>query len=154
MATLIEQITDGWKAAMRSGDTQRKDVLSGLRAAVKKEEIDSRIGGEAAPLDDEAILRVIKREAKKRRDAAEEYDKYGRADRAASERAEAAILQEFLPAQLADDELEAIVRAAIAQSGAAGPGDIGKVMPLVLPQVGDRADGKRVSGVVRQLLTG
>jgi uncharacterized protein YqeY len=154
MATLIEQITDGWKAAMRSGDTQRKDVLSTLRAAVKKEEIDSRSGGESKEMDDAAVLRVIEREAKKRRDAAEEYEKVGRTDRAEAERAEAAILGEFLPTQLTDAELETIVRAAVAETGASAPSDLGKVMPKVLPQVAGRADGKRVSGMVRQILAG
>ncbi len=137
---------------MRSGETQRKDVLSTLRAAVKKEEIDSRVGGESKELDDAAVMRVIEREAKKRRDAAEEYEKHGRADRAELELAEAAILGEFLPQQMADDELETIVRAAIAEIGASAPGDMGKVMPKVLPQVAGRADGKRVSAMVRQLL--
>lgn len=150
----MEQITEGWKAAMRSGDTQRKDVLSTLRAAVKKEEIDTRSGGESKELDDAAVLRVIEREAKKRRDAVEEYEKVGRADRAEAERAEAAILGEFLPQQLGDDELETIVRAVIAEAGATAPGDLGKVMPKVLPQVAGRADGKRVSALVRQLLAG
>jgi uncharacterized protein YqeY len=154
MATLAEQITDAWKAAMRASETQRRDTLNVLRAAIKKEEIDSRVGGEAKVMDDAAILRVIEREAKKRRDAADEYEKLGRTDRADLERAELAILQEFLPAQLSDDELESIVRAAIAQSGAEVPGDMGKVMPVVLPQVAGRADGKRVSAAVRKLLAG
>ena len=152
MSQLLEQITEGWKAAMRSGETQRKDVLSTLRAAVKKEEIDARVGGESAALDDAGIMRVIEREAKKRRDAAEEYEKHGRADRAELELAEAAILGEFLPKQMDDAELETIVRAAIAEVGAAAPGDMGKVMPKVLPQVAGRADGKRVSTMVRQIL--
>lgn len=154
MSTLLEQITEGWKNAMRSGETQRKDVLSTLRAAVKKEEIDSRSGGESKEMDDAAVMRVIEREAKKRRDAAEEYEKAGRADRADLERAEAAILGEFLPQQLSDEELETIVRSAISEVGATGAGDLGKVMPKVLPQVTGRADGKRVSGMVRQILAG
>ena len=150
----MEKITEGWKDAMRSGQTQRKDVLSTLRAAVKKEEIDSRSGGEAPALDDAGIMRVIEREAKKRRDAADEYDKYGRAERAEAERAELAILQEFLPQQLSDDELDAIVRAAIAQAGASAPGDMGKVMPVAMAHAAGRADGKRISASVRKLLAG
>ncbi len=139
---------------MRSGETQRKDVLSTLRAAVKKEEIDARVGGESEALDDAGVMRVIEREAKKRRDAAEEYEKHGRSDRAALELAEAAILGEFLPKQMDDAELETIVRATIVEVGAAAPGDMGKVMPKVLPQVAGRADGKRVSTMVRQILAG
>lgn len=154
MATLTEQITEGWKDAMRSGQTQRKDVLSTLRAAIKKEEIDARVGGESEALDDAGVMRVIEREAKKRRDAADEYDKYGRGERAQAERDELAILQEFLPQQLSEDELDAIVRAAIAEVGAAAPGDMGKVMPVAMAQAAGRADGKRISATVRKLLTG
>ena len=150
----MEKITEGWKDAMRSGQTQRKDVLSTLRAAIKKEEIDSRSGGESVALDDAGIMRVIEREAKKRRDAADEYDKYGRAERAEAERAELAILQEFLPQQLSDDELDAVVRAAIAEVGAAAPGDMGKVMPVAMAQAAGRADGKRISASVRKSLVG
>lgn len=139
---------------MRSGETQRKDVLSTLRAAVKKEEIDARSGGESKELDDAAVMRVIEREAKKRRDAAEEYDKFNRPELAAAERAELAILQEFLPTALTDEELDEVVRAAIAQVGASAPGDMGKVMPVVMAQAAGRADGKRISTAVRKLLTG
>ena len=139
---------------MRSGETQRKETLNVLRAAVKKEEIDARVGGESAALDDAGVMRVIEREAKKRRDAAAEYEKYDRADRAALELAELAILQEFLPAQLSDEELDAIVRAAIAQTGATAPADMGKVMPVVMAQAAGQADGKRISGAVRKLLVG
>jgi uncharacterized protein YqeY len=154
MAQLTEQITEAWKAAMRSGETQRKDVLSTLRAAIKKEEIDSRSGGESKELDDAGVMRVIEREAKKRRDAADEYDKFGRPERAEGERAELAILQEFLPAPLGDDELDEIVRAAIAQTGANGPAGMGKVIPVVMAQAAGRADGKRISTAVRKLLAG
>src|SRR5690349_11240377 len=103
-----EQITNAWKDAMRSGDTLRRDTLSGLRAAIKNMEIEAR-GSEVAT-DDAAVQRVIEREAKKRRDAIEEYEKAGRPDRAESERAELAILAEFLPEPLTDEELEALVR--------------------------------------------
>ena len=139
---------------MRTGETQRKETLNVLRAAVKKEEIDARVGGESAALDDAGVMRVIEREAKKRRDAAAEYEKYGRADRAALELAELAILQEFLPAQLSDEGLDSIVRDAIAESGATGPADMGKVMPVVMARAAGQADGKRISGAVRKLLAG
>src|SRR4028119_1697000 len=116
MSTLSERITDEWKSAMRSGDTQRRDTMSGLRAAIKRAEIDARsgtTGSEAWSGSDAEVQGVIEREAKKRRDAIDEYSKAGREDRADLERAELEILQEFLPQQLSDEELETVVRAAI-----------------------------------------
>jgi uncharacterized protein YqeY len=151
MATLLEQINDGWKAAMKSGETLRKDTLSGLRAAVKRSEIDARTSGEWNNSDEE-VQGVIEREAKKRRDAIDEYEKAGRPDRADAERAELAILQEFLPAQLTNEELEAIVREEVEKSGASGPAAMGALMKAVMPRVQGRADGKQVNAIVRQLL--
>ncbi len=157
MSTLQERITDDWKAAMRSGDTQRRDTMSGLRAAIKRAEIDARgsadaKGSEAWTGSDAEVQAVIEREAKKRRDAIDEYSKAGREDRAALERAELEILQEFLPQQLTDGELESIVRAAIEETGAGKPADMGALMKAVMPRVQGRADGKRVNAIVRQLL--
>src|SRR5687767_4235486 len=111
MASLQEQITEAWKDAMRSGETQRRDTLSMLRAAIKNVEIEARSGGESTSLDDAAVQRVIEREAKKRRDAMEEFDKAGRTDRVEAERAELAILQEFLPQPLSEEEVEVLARA-------------------------------------------
>ena len=151
---------------MKSGATQRRDVLSGLRAAIKNAEIEARSAttepqpragtGNAAPgtpLDDFAVSRVIEREAKKRRDAIEEYSKVNREDRAQTEREELEILQEFLPAQLGDAELETEVKAAIAESGATSPKDMGAVMKVLAPKIQGRADGKTASALVRQLLS-
>jgi uncharacterized protein YqeY len=152
MSTLQERITDDWKNAMRSGDTQRRDTMSGLRAAIKRAEIDAR-GGEAWTGSDAEVQGVIEREAKKRRDAIDEYTKAGREDRAELERAELEILQEFLPQQLTDEELETAVRAAIEETGASKPSDMGALMKAVMPRVQGRADGKRVNSVVRQLLS-
>ena len=152
MSNLQERITDDWKAAMRSGDTQRRDTMSGLRAAIKRAEIDSR-GGDAWTGSDADVQGVIEREAKKRRDAIDEYSKAGREDRADLERAELQILQEFLPQQLTDDELQAIVRAAIEETRASKPADMGALMKAVMPRVQGRADGKRVNTAVRQLLS-
>lgn len=150
---LQEKLNDDWKAAMRSGDTLRRDTLSGLRAAAKNAAIEQRAAGaEGTALDDEAAIKVIEREAKKRRDAIEEYDKAGRADRAASERAELEILREYLPQPLSDEELESVVGAVIAKTGAAGAADMGRVMKALMPRVQGRADGKRVNETVRRLL--
>jgi uncharacterized protein YqeY len=156
MATLQERLNDEWKAAMRSGDTLRRDTLSGLRAAIKNEEIQARTGGAGSGggvLDDAAVQRVIEREAKKRRDAIEEYEKANRPDRAAAEKAELQILQEYLPQQMNDEELETVARQAISEAGASGVAAMGAVMKTLMPRVQGRADGKRVNEVVRRLLS-
>lgn len=152
---LQERITEEWKAAMRSGERERRDTLSMLRAAIKDAEINARVSGGAAESvapDDEAIERVIEREAKKRRDAIEEYEKAGRPDRAAAEQSELAILQEFLPEPLSEAEIETLVRQAISETGASGPKQMGQVMSALKPHIQGRADGKQVSALVRQML--
>ena len=136
---------------MKSGATQRRDVLSGLRAAVKNAEIEARSG--VGEMDDAGVLRVVEREAKKRRDAIEEYGKVGREDRAEAEREELVILQEFLPAQLSDEELETLVRETVAEAGASTPKDMGAVMKLLTPKIAGRADGKAASETVKRLLS-
>ncbi len=154
MATLTEQINEGWKQAMRDGATQRKDTLSGLRAAIKRQEIDARGSDEGFDASDDAqVQKVIEREAKKRRDAIEEYEKFDRPERAQAEREELQILQEFLPQQLDEAEIRAIVQSAIEESGANGMKDMGAVMKVALPKIAGRADGKAVNAIVRELLS-
>ena len=138
---------------MRSGDTLRRDTLSGLRAAIKNMEIEARGSESEGAIDDAAVQRVIEREAKKRRDAIEEYEKAGRSDRAEAERAELAILAEFLPEPLTDEELEALVQAVIEETGATKMADMGRVMQALVPRMEGRADGKQANGVVRRLLS-
>ena len=110
------------------------------------------VSGTAHELSDEDIVKVLTREAKKRREAAEAYDAAGRADQAEAERAEGDVLAGYLPAQLSDDELVSLVSAAIAETGAAGMPGMGKVMKVVTPQVAGRADGARVAAEVRRQL--
>jgi uncharacterized protein YqeY len=148
--SLQEQITNGWKDAMRSGDSLRKDTLSGLRAAIKNAEIDSRAG--VGSLDDEGVLKVIEKEAKKRRDSIEEFQKVGRAERVEAEQNELAILQEFLPEQLTEEELENLTREAIAESDATSMKEMGAVMKVLVPKIAGRADGKAASAAVKKLL--
>lgn len=136
---------------MKSGQTQRRDVLSGLRAAVKNAEIDAKSG--IGQLDDDGVQKVVEREAKKRRDAIEEYTKVNRPDRAQTEREEMEILQEFLPAQLSDDELENLVRETIAEANASSPKDMGAVMKLLSPKIAGVADGRAASECVKRLLS-
>jgi uncharacterized protein len=119
--------------------------------AVTTEEV---AGKAARELSDDEVLKILGREAKKRREAAEAFDGAGRTELADRERAEGTVLDRYLPAQLGDDELGELVAAAITQSGASGPRDMGAVMKIVQPQVAGRADGKRVSDEVRRRLSG
>ena len=151
--TLNEKLNDEWKSAMRNQDVLRRETLAGLRAAVKKAEIDARGGDKTFDASDDAqVQATIEREAKKRRDAIEEYGKVGREDRADAERAELAILQEFLPQPLSREELESLVQEAVAQSGATKMSDMGAVMKLLVPRTSGRADGKEVNNLVRTAL--
>ena len=136
---------------MKGGETLRRDVLSGLRAAIRQGEIDARVGGN---FDDAAAQAVVDKEAKKRRESIEEYTRVGRPDLADKEAAELAIIKEFLATQLSDDELFVLVREAVAQAGATQPKDIGKVMDILIPQIAGKGDGKVASALVKQLLSG
>jgi uncharacterized protein YqeY len=111
-------------------------------------------GDTARELSDDEVVKILTREAKKRREAAEAFESAGRAEQAAAERAEGDVLASYLPAQLTDDELTAIVSAAIAETGATGMPGMGKVMKTVTPRVAARADGARVAAEVRRQLTG
>ncbi len=147
MPTLQETITAAWKDALRAGENNRRDTISGLRAAIKNAEIEAR-----APLSDEAVQTVVNKEAKKRREAIEEYTKAGRPDLAAIESGELDILGAYLPAQMGDDELRALIAATVAQTGAASPKDMGMVMKALQPQIAGKADGKLASNMVKEAL--
>ena len=118
-------------------------VLDSLRKAAKEERGD---------LDEQGEIAVLKRERKRRVEAAEAFRDAGREESAEAEQAEAALIDVYLPEQISDDDLAAIVSDAVAQTGAQSPGEIGKVMSAVMPKVGGRADGKRVSELVREKL--
>ena len=136
---------------MKSGDATRKTTLSGLRAAFKSAEIDAR--GTDKVVDENTFQSVIEKEAKKRRESIEEFDKANRTDLADKERAELEVLKEYLPAPMSDEELRALVEAAIAQTGASTPKDMGRVMGVLVPQIAGRADGKLASQLVRDRLS-
>ncbi|MCB0072042.1 MAG: GatB/YqeY domain-containing protein [Caldilineaceae bacterium] len=146
--TLAQQIDADLKTAMLARDETAKltlrSVKTALSAATKTED--------APQLDDALVQSVLQREAKRRRDAAAEYEKAGSPERAAQELAELAVLERYLPQQLTDAEVEAIVAAVIAETGATGMAEMGKVMSAAMPRVGDRADGKRVNQAARRLL--
>ena len=146
--TLAQQIDADLKAAMLARDETAKLTLRSVKTAVS-----AATKAEDAPqLDDALVQSVLQREAKRRRDAAAEYEKAGSPERAAQELAELAVLERYLPQQLTDAEVEAIVAAVIAEMGATGMAEMGKVMSAAMPRVGDRADGKRVNQAARRLL--
>ncbi|MDT4914868.1 MAG: uncharacterized protein QOC66_3996 [Pseudonocardiales bacterium] len=147
--SLKERLHSDLNAAMKARDAVTTATLRMALTAVTTEEV---AGKSARQLSDDEVLRVLTREAKKRREAAEAFDGAGRTELAERERAEGIVLDRYLPAQVGDDELGELVAAAIAESGASGPRDMGAVMKLVQPRVAGRADGKRVSEEVRRRL--
>ena len=150
MNELKQRLRTDLNAAMRARDQVRLRTLRLALTSITNEEVS---GNAARELSDEEILKVLTREAKKRREAAEAFESAGRADQAAAERAEGDVLAGYLPAQLTDEELSGLVSAAIAETGAAGMPGMGKVMKVVTPQVAGRADGARVAAEVRRQLT-
>ncbi len=136
------------KAAMMSKDIVRRDVIRMIMSAIKQVEVDTR-----RDLTPDEVYAVLQKEAKTRRESIEEKEKAGRAAAAEDERRELAILEEFLPQQLSREQIAALVREVIAQTGAAGPRDMGKVMGVLMPKVKGMADGKLVNDVVRELLS-
>ena len=151
MATLKEQLHADLTTAMKARDELTTATLRMLLTAITTEEV---AGASARELSDDEVLRVANREAKKRREAAEAFSAAGRTEQAQRERDEETVLMRYLPAQLGDPELAALVADAIAEAGATGPKQLGLVMKAVTPKVADRADGKRVSEEVRRQLTG
>jgi uncharacterized protein len=147
---LKERLRTDLTAAMRARDQVRLRTLRMALTSITNEEVS---GDAARELSDEEIVKVLTREAKKRREAADAFESAGRADQAAAERAEGDVLADYLPVQLTDDELAGIVSAAIVETGAAGMSAMGKVMKVVTPQVVGRADGARVAAEVRRQLT-
>ena len=147
--TLKTRITEDMKAAMRARDAARLSAIRLLLAAIKQKEVDERI-----ELDDAQVLATVERLLKQRRESVAQYEKAGRKDLAAGERFEAELLSAYLPAQLSEAELEAAIAAAIAESGAAGPKDMGRVMAMLKAKLAGRADMGAVSARVKSRLAG
>jgi uncharacterized protein len=141
------QLYDSLKDAMKTGDEVRKRTVRMALAAVKQAEVDKRI-----ELDDAAVISLIQKEVKNRRESLEEAKRANRADLVEANEAEIAVLQAFLPKAMPAEELRALVQAAIAETGAASPADMGKVMKTVMPRVAGRAPNDMVSATVRELL--
>ncbi|MFF9915081.1 GatB/YqeY domain-containing protein [Streptomyces sp. NPDC013457] len=154
MTTLKAKLQDDLNAAIKERDELRSSTLRLTLTAITKEEVS---GTTKRELSDDEVQKVIAKEAKKRREAAEAFAQGGRAESAEREKAEGVILDAYLPKQLGDDELEQIVAAAVAEAagtGAEGPRAMGAVMKIVNPKVAGRAEGGRVAAVVKKLLAG
>ncbi|MEV4432188.1 GatB/YqeY domain-containing protein [Streptomyces sp. NPDC049555] len=154
MTTLKSRLQDDLTTAIKTRDELRASTLRLTLSAIGYEET---AGKQARELSDDEVLKVIVREAKKRKEAAEAFAKGGRADSAERERAEGEVLASYLPEQLSDEELDAIVAEAVAEAaaaGAEGPKAMGAVMKIVKPKVGDRAEGGRVAAAVKRRLVG
>jgi uncharacterized protein YqeY len=145
--SLQEKLTTDLKAAMRARDELRMLVLRTVLSSMNYAEIAKQ-----KKLDDGGIIEVIGKEIKQRRESIEAYDKGNRQDLSAKEKAELAILQEYMPAQMSREEITAIVEKVIAEVGPKGPGDKGKVMQKLMPQVKGKADGNEVNSIVTDLL--
>jgi uncharacterized protein YqeY len=145
--TLKNQLNDSMKDAMKSGDEIRKRTLRMALAAVKQVEVDKRV-----ELDDAAVMTLLKKEIKNRRESLEEAKKANRADLIEANEAEIKVIEVFLPKSMPAEELRALVQAAIAEAGASSPTDMGRVMKLVIPKVAGRAPNDMVSVAVQELL--
>jgi hypothetical protein len=147
---LKDTISQDLKNAMKSGEKLRLETLRTIRAALMEKEIEKR--GSGNPMSPEDELGVLTTAAKKRKESIEQFQNGGRPELAEQERQELAIIQEYLPKQLSQEEVEKAVRDIVSQTGAAGPGDFGKVMPQVMKQLKGKADGRLIQETVKKLL--
>ena len=147
MSAIKANLQDELKSAMRQRDSQRRNAIRLLQSSVKQVEIDTR-----ASLDDDGVLKILRREAKQRRETISELEGAGRTDDAADARYELELIETFLPRQMTEDELRPIVAAAVADVGATSMKQMGQVMKAVMPRVHGRADGRAVNAIVRELL--
>jgi uncharacterized protein len=150
VAELKERLRADLNAAIRARDQVRLRTLRLALTSITNEEV---AGASARDLTDDEIVKILTREVRKRREAAEAFSAAGRTEQAAAERAEGDVLADYLPAQLSDEELAALVDAAIAETGASGMAGLGQVMKTVTPRVAGRADGARVAAEVRRRLS-
>lgn len=147
--SLKQRLTDDMKAAMKSGDKDSLGVIRLVNAAIKQREVDERI-----ELDDAAVLAVMEKMVKQRKDSVSQFEAANREDLAAIERAEIVVIQRYLPEKLGEAEILAAIDAAIAESGATGPADMGKLMGVLKPKLAGQADMGQVSALVKKKLAG
>lgn len=147
--SLKEQISNDMKSAMRAHESERLSTIRMLLAAIKQKEVDERI-----TLDDAAVISIVDKLIKQRKDSVAAYEQAGRADMAQKESAEITVLQGYLPARMSEAEVRAAIAIIVADLGASGPGDMGKVMGTVKKQLAGKADMSMVSTLVKQALQG
>jgi uncharacterized protein len=147
--SLKQQLTDDMKAAMKAGEKDRLGVIRLVNAAIKQREVDERV-----ELDDAAVLAVLEKMVKQRKDSVNQYEAAAREDLAAIERAEIAVIETYLPAKLDEAAILAAIDEAIAATGASGPADIGRLMGVLKPKLAGQADMGLVSKLVKQKLAG
>lgn len=145
--TLKERIGAELKEAMKARDELKVSTLRLIHSSIRNKEIDER-----KPLEDDGVLAVLVTAAKQRRESIEQYEKGGRADLADKEKAELAIIQTFMPEQLGPDEIAGLIKETIAETGASGAKDMGKLMKALMPKVKGKADGRLVNELVKKLL--
>lgn len=147
MSSLKERLQSDMKSAMKAGEKDRLGVIRLIMAAVKQREVDERV-----TLDDEQVVALLDKMVKQRRESITQYQAGGRADLAAIESAEIEVIQQYLPQALSAEEIDALIREALAETGAAGLGGMGKVMAVLKPKMQGRADMSEVSVQVKRLL--
>ncbi|MEJ1097205.1 MULTISPECIES: GatB/YqeY domain-containing protein [unclassified Pseudoxanthomonas] len=147
--SLKQQLTDDMKAAMKAGDKDSLGVIRLINAAIKQREVDERI-----ELDDAAVLAAMEKMVKQRKDSVSQFEAAGREDLAAIERAEILVIERYLPAKLGEAEILAAIDAAIAETGATGPADMGKLMGVLKPRLAGQADMGQVSALVKKKFAG
>ena len=147
--SLKQRLTDDMKAAMKGGDKDTLGVIRLINAAIKQREVDERI-----ELDDAGVIAVLEKAVKQRKDSIGQFEAANREDLAAVERAEMVVIERYLPAKMGEAEVIAAIDAAIAQTGAKGPADMGKLMGVLKPKLAGQADMGQVSALVKQRLAG
>ena len=147
--SLKQQLTDDMKAAMKSGDKDSLGVIRLVNAAIKQREVDERV-----ELDDAAVLAVLEKMVKQRKDSVNQFEAAGREDLATIERAEIVVIERYLPAKLGEAEILAAIDVAIAETGATGPADMGKLMGVLKPRLAGQADMGQVSALVKKKFAG
>ncbi|MEF8795380.1 MAG: GatB/YqeY domain-containing protein [Salinivenus sp.] len=150
--SIIDRLNEDLKAAMRAKDKVRLRTLRSLRSALKNKEIDQRQEGAETVLSEQDQLAVLRKQANQRKDSIEQYDEAGREDLVQKEREELAVLEEYMPEQMSDEELRDRLQAIIDDVGASSMGDMGPVMGRAMSELRGRVDGSRVQEMVQQLL--
>lgn len=145
--SMKQQLTEDMKAAMKAGEKHKLGVIRLINAAIKQREVDERI-----ELDDTAVIAVLDKMVKQRKDSVSQYEAANRKDLAEIERAEIVVIEAYLPAKMGEAEIVAAIQAAVAETGASGPADMGKLMGALKPKLAGQADMGLVSKLVKQLL--